>query len=99
MGLLVIILLIIVDALLGAIAAFKAGDFDFKKLPQFLAVNVLPYVGGILIIGLAAALVPEPFNEIFAVVFYGSAIAVSLKYVLEIYSKISGIFGVDLNKK
>ncbi len=99
MALLVIILLIIVDAVLGAINAITAGEFDFTKLPKFLATNVLPYVGGILIIGLAAGLVPEPFNEIFGGIFYGSAFAVSLKYVLDIYSKISGLFGVDLNKK
>ncbi len=98
MALLVIILLITVDALLGAINALMAGEFTFGKLPQFLAVNVLPYVGGILIVGLTAGLLPEPFNEIFAVIFYGSAAAVSLKYVLEVYGKLSKLFGIDVKK-
>jgi len=99
MALLVIILLITVDALLGAINAIKAGEFNFTKLPQFLAVNVLPYVGGILIVGLVAGVLPEPFNEVFSVIFYGSAAAVSLKYVLEVYAKLSHLFGIDIKSK
>lgn len=98
MALLVIILLIVVDALLGAINSIKTGEFSFAKLPQFLAVNVLPYVGGILIVGLVAGVLPEPFNDIFSVIFYGSAAAVSLKYVLEVYAKLSNLFGIDLKK-
>ena len=98
MALLVIILLIVVDALLGAINALMAGEFTFKKLPQFLAVNVLPFVGGILIVGIVAAMIPDPFNAVFSAIFYGSAAAVSLKYILEIYGKLSRLFGIDIKK-
>lgn len=98
MALVVVVALIVVDALLGVITALKNGDFSLKEIPRFLATNVLPYVGGILIIGLVVVLIPEPFNEIFMVVFYASAVAVSLRYVLEIYGKVSRLFGVDITK-
>lgn len=90
----VVVTAIVVDTVLGALKSVKSDyDFDIRKLPQFLASGVLPYVGGLGVLALAAQFVGEPF----AALFYASAAAVTLKYVAEIKDKISNMFGVKLS--
>lgn len=68
----VVVGLIVLDALLGVALAVKRKEFDWEKLPQFLATNIFPYVGGILATGLAAVVaggkdVPELFYAVGAI--------------------------------
>ena len=90
----VIVVAIVVDTVLGAVRAAKMDDdyFDIRVLPQFLMSGVLPYVGGLGILALAAQYVGEPF----AALFYASAAAVTAKYVAEIKDKITALFGVKI---
>ena len=90
----VVVVAIILDVILGAIKAAK-DDFDafnLRTLPKFLATGILPYVGGLGILALAAQFVGEPF----AALFYAAAAAVAAKYVAEIKDKIMAIFGVQI---
>jgi len=54
LGLKVSFIAILVDTFIGWLIAFANGNFDVKKCPQFLASNVLPYIGALIIIGLAS---------------------------------------------
>lgn len=91
---LIVVVAIVIDVLLGAIKAAKADydSFDFRKLPKFLATGVLPYVGGLGILALAAEFV----GDVFVGLFYPAAAAVTIKYVAEIKDKLIAIFGVQL---
>lgn len=80
--------LILVDTVLGILLSIKQGQFDFRKLPQFLAKNVLPYVGGLLILGLAAS-----FSVEISALYYASATAASAKFLIDVKDKIVQIFG------
>jgi len=85
---------IVVDTVLGVVKSFKAGydSFDIRLLPKFLATGILPYVGGLGIIALAAQFIGEPY----AVLFYTTAAGVTAKYVAEIKDKLMAIFGLQL---
>ena len=87
---LVVIATILVDTVLGILRTFKADqpNFDLRILPKFLAENVLPYVGGLLVLAVAASFVSEAFG----VIFYGSAATVFVKYLAEIRDKILVLF-------
>jgi len=93
-SLIVVVVAIVIDTLLGAIKAAKDDydSFDFRKLPKFLATGILPYVGGLSILALAAEFV----GDVFIGLFYPAAAAVTAKYVAEIKDKLVGIFGVEL---
>jgi len=45
--LLSVLTLILVDTVLGILASLKMGQFDLRKLPQFLSRNVLPFIGAL----------------------------------------------------
>lgn len=91
---LIVVVSILIDAILGIILTFKDGNepFDFKKLPQFISKNIFPYVGGLLVIALAAEYIGTPYD----VLFYPLAVAVLAKYVVEIKDKLQNMFGVDV---
>jgi hypothetical protein len=50
------ILLICADFVAGVMVAFRRGEPDLRLLPRFLASEVLPYVGGLLILAFVAYL-------------------------------------------
>ena len=87
-----VVIIIMLDALLGAICAVKEGEFDLRKLPQFLATNVFPYCGGLLLLSLAASLLPSLFT---VAIFTPVTGFVALKYILEMKDKIRILFGGD----
>jgi len=93
-ALLVVIVGILVDAVLGVICTFKKENenFDLRKLPQFVATNVFPYVGGLLVLAVVAEYVGRPYDTI----FYPIAVAVLAKYVAEIKDKLGNLFGVTI---
>ena len=83
---------IIIDTVLGAIkaAVVNYDVFDLRTLPKFLGTGILPFVGGLGILALAAEFVGDPF----AALFYAAAAAVTLKYMADIKDKLVSIFGV-----
>lgn len=79
--------LILVDALLGVVLAISKNQFDVQKFPQFLKTNVLPYVGGLLILAMAAG------NPQMKALFLASAAATAIKFIAEIKDKVVALFG------
>ncbi len=82
---------ILVDAALGALKALKKGKFSFEELPRFLGSNVLPYVLGLLLL----AVVAEHTTDIFEYVFYVVSLAVFARYVVKLWGKVKGLFGIE----
>ena len=87
----VIIVAILIDSFLGIIKAIRRGEFDASKLPEFLAKDVFPYIGGLGVVALAAEFLGSPFSEIFFAV--GALVAV--KYLAEIKAKLKALFAVE----
>lgn len=85
----VTIALILIDTVLGVLRAVKLEEFDFRKLPKFLATSIVPYIGGLIVLGLAAQFIGAPFVQ----VFYGAVAAVSAKFLLEMKDKVKQLFG------
>ena len=96
LALLVVICIIVLDALFGVINAFKGGDFDLSKLPQFLAKNVFPYCGGLLLLSLAAEHLPID-NAVRNSIFYTAAVPVAAKFAKELWLKIKVVLGIDVD--
>ena len=89
---LIVVAAIIVDAIVGVLATFKKENenFDIRKLPQFVASNIFPYVGGLVVLATVAEYIGTPYDGI----FYPIAGAVLLKYLAEIKDKLVNLFGV-----
>jgi len=87
---------IVIDVVLGAIRAATSHHdaFDLRELPKFLGSGVLPYVGGLGILALAAEFVGDPFTA----VFFAAAAATTLKYLTEIKDKLESIFKIDISR-
>lgn len=79
---------ILVDVSLGIAINILNKTFDFEKLPKFLLTGVLPYAGGLLVLGIAAHFV----GVFFSVIFYFAATAVVAKYVKDIKTKVLTLF-------
>ena len=93
-ALFVVVVAILLDAVLGIIRTFKPDEenFDLRKLPQFVAGSIFPYVGGLVVLAVVAEYVGQPYDAI----FYPVAVAVGLKYVMEIKDKAKTLFGIGL---
>ena len=93
-ALLVVVVAIILDALLAIVKTFKPDNenFDLRKLPQFVATGILPYVGGLGVLAIAAQLIGDPYTAI----FYPVAAAVLAKYVFDIKDKVLNLFNVSI---
>lgn len=90
MALLIVVVAIVLDTLLGLIKGIKGDNFDFKLLPKFLASGILPYVGALVLLAMAAQYIGAPYREL----FYLAAAAVLAKYLIEIKEKILIIFEI-----
>lgn len=90
----IVVTLILLDALFGIIRAIKAGKFDLSKLPQFLATNVFPYCGGMLLLALAAEYIGGPFQDY---VYYVIAAPVAAKFAKELWEKVKAVLGIDID--
>lgn len=87
-----ILVIILLDTLLGIILSIRAGTFNVRKLPQFLATNLLPFGGALLLLGLAACIAGEYSTQLLAL-FYAAAAATAAKFIAEIKDKTVQIFG------
>lgn len=83
----VILALIMLDVGLGILLAIVTSTWSWQKFPSFLRQNVLPYVGGLLLLALFAA---KP--EVKAV-FLVSAAATTTKFLADIKTKGSRLLG------
>ena len=92
-ALLIVLAAILVKTCFGIILAIKEKEFDVRKLPQFLATNVVPYIGGMAILAYVAHLAGGPFGYL----FYAVALAVLAKYLAEIKDKVQQLFGIDIS--
>ena len=90
-AMLLVISLILVDAVFGVFKALKEKIFDFRKLPAFVAANIFPYIGGLVVIGILAEYVGEPYRAL----FYLIAVFVGGKYLAEIKDKVAALFGME----
>jgi len=79
--------LILADFLLGVFLSLKQGKFDFRKLPQFLATSVLPYMGSLVLLALFVGVSP-----VLETIFFTVTAAVAMKYLADIKDKLGGIF-------
>jgi hypothetical protein len=90
----IVVAAIVLDALLAVMNTFKpdTDNFDFRKLPQFVATNIFPYVGGLTLVATLANVIGDPYSAL----FYPIAAAVLLKYLTDIKDKLSILFGISL---
>lgn len=91
--LLVVIGLIVIDTVFGVLKAIASRSFDARLLADYLKTSILPYIGGLAILG-AGALYVQP--EVMGAVFAASAIAAIVKFGTDIYDKAVGMFGAKL---
>jgi hypothetical protein len=86
--------LIFLDFLLGIILSVSKGDFDPRKLPQFLQKNILPYAGSVVLLGAFSLFLSE-----IKVLFFSATAAVGAKFLFEIKDKVRLLTGAkDLDK-
>ena len=92
-ALLIVVVAIVLDAVIGALTTLKSGmaAFDIRMLPQFVATNIFPYVGGLVVLALVAEFIGNPYDAI----FYPVAAAVAVKYIAEIKDKVYVLFGIQ----
>jgi len=83
----VVLALIMLDVALGLLLAIVTSSWSWQKLPSFLRQNILPYVGGLLLLALFAA-----HPEIKAV-FLTAAAFTTAKFLADIKDKAGRLFG------
>ena len=92
--LLIIIIVIVVDALFGVLQSLKDNTFDRGKLLQFIKSDVLPYVGVVLVLAMAAYMVNAETIPVFYALFYAVAMIIVGKYGADIVKKLLTLFGI-----
>ncbi|NLW92896.1 MAG: hypothetical protein GXY34_15005 [Syntrophomonadaceae bacterium] len=81
--------MIVLDTLLGILIAAKKREFSISKLPQFLATNVFPYIGGLLVLAGIGYAISD-----MAYLFYAAAGMVTVKFSKEaLLDKVRVLFG------
>lgn len=79
---------IVLDMLLGVGMGIKSGTFSLSKLPKFLASNVVPYIGGLIILAVFA----NYFSEM-EYLFYAGVALVTVKFSKEaLLDKLTALF-------
>ena len=73
------------DFVFGIMVGLKDKTFDVRLLPQFIVSGVLPYVGGLIFLAIAAEKVGLMYQEIFLSV----AGLIAIKYVADLKDKIT----------
>lgn len=83
-----VLALILANLVLGVLLAIKMNTFDVRKLPQFLETNLLPYIGGLLILALFSNMDPT-----LSVLFFTISAAVYAKFLANIKDQLVQLFG------
>lgn len=88
-SLLVVLASILLDMVMGVCIAIKTGTFSLSTLPKFLASNVVPYIGGLIILAVFANYVSE-----MEYLFYAGVGLVTIKFSKEaLADKLTTLFG------
>lgn len=87
-ALLTVLAIITLDTLLGILVSLKQGEFNWRELPRFMQTAILPYIGGLLLLGLVSMLSPE-----IAAIFYAAVAATAAKFLAEVKDKVVILFG------
>jgi hypothetical protein len=87
-ALIIVISVILVDVVLGILLKVHNNEFEPELLPKFLVTGVVPYIGGLVVLGLVAEFV----GVFFISFFYMAATAVVVKYVADVRKKIMSLF-------
>lgn len=86
--LIIVLTTILFDVLVGVLISIKKGRFDLSILPQFIKTNVFPYMGGLLVLALLSAYLPE-----MEYLYYAAVGIVTLKFSKEaLLDKIQELF-------
>lgn len=80
--------LILADTIFGILAALKTGTFSLSKLAQFVQTNLVPYVGGLLVLALFTN-----SNAELSALFFTIAAMITVKFLADIKDKVSQVFG------
>ena len=80
--------LILANLVLGVLLAIKMNTFDVRKLPQFLETNLLPYIGGLLVLALFSNMDPT-----LSILFFTISAAVYAKFLANIKDQLVQLFG------
>ena len=83
-----VLALILVNLVLGVLFSIKTSTFDVRKLPQFLETNLLPYIGGLLVLALFSNMDPT-----LSVLFFTISAAVYAKFLADIKDQLVQLFG------
>lgn len=79
---------ILLDTVLGILLAIKKKEFSFSILPDFLASNVFPYVGGLLVLALLSVYLTQ-----LEYLYYAAVAIVTVKFSKEaLLDKITALF-------
>ena len=90
-ALIVVLTAVMLDTALAIMLHIKKGDLDLRMLPQFLFTGILPYAGGMLVLGAAAQFVGLLYEEIFLTV----SVTVVAKYAVDIKQKTRELFNCE----
>ena len=82
-----VLALILVNLVLGVLFSIKTSTFDVRKLPQFLETNLLPYIGGLLVLALFSNMDPT-----LSVLFFTISAAVYAKFLANIKDQLVQLF-------
>ena len=77
------------DFVFGIMVGLKDKTFDVRLLPQFIVSGVIPYVGGLIFLAIAAQQVGLMYKEVFLSV----AGLIAMKYTAELKDKITKLIG------
>jgi hypothetical protein len=77
---------IVIDAVLGWIWAYAQGEFDLRKMPQFLRTNIFPYIGALLVLWAFST-----YMEQIKVLLLAAAGFILMKFLAEIRDKLVGM--------
>ena len=77
-SLLITMITIFLDTFFGVLISIKNKEFDITKLPQFIATNLFPYIGGLITIACVAYFIPQ-----FEYLFYAGTAMVAIKFTKE----------------
>lgn len=93
-----VLLLMVADILLGIIGALAKGEFDFAKLPSYLRQTVLPYVGGLLILGVVATanglrVGDTDVSGALVALYFASCAFVAAKLLRDVGAKVARLIG------
>lgn len=69
---------IFLDVIMGILLSVKNGSFSLNKLPQFLATNIVPYMGGLIVLAVFANYVSD-----LSYAFYAGTALVAVKFSKE----------------